>query len=566
MNSVVRTFQPYYDHITAVSSCPRVVRDTARNKISCGLSRKDQIATALWDALRGGSPNASDDNKKKEEGSSPWHVLITAGRHGLHPTTVKALCEAAQSTLLSDLLYVSCNVESMIRDVYLFQQTMSLVNVRTFDFFPQTAYVMTVMHWRPRSPLAVLVLPVGPPGSGKSSTAQALASDSFGQMMSKHSTEKWKRRMEEIRRASKRQQCRQRRQGQSRDEAITPAAKQDPPRIAAAAAAPPPPPLIPRHVDPTITVSPIRFVAFERDVAFAEERSKSGATLSATKRAVHQRLLDALKQQQHSPPPPSLISSGVDGSCSDEPLSSSSSSPSPSFVDVMYLDSTNGSIEARELYQKEFEMSHGCSPNDGSFSSRTIELWFLPCSSGIASSDVPTPHSEGLSPSPSFSSSPFLSFDAVSVTKVTDTLLQRCRLRTGHPSFPTDEEEQRRKIETVLHAIEAPAEFVVSSTVRNQKDAASDAVPTLTAAAPLHSAKRVWTLRRQQGKGECYFALSVPPPSSSEGEAVEVVAWGAKETQHYVACVIYLFAIVVRSELAVALLEDMRLPCPWERK
>ncbi|CAD2216734.1 hypothetical protein ADEAN_000420700 [Angomonas deanei] len=161
VNSVYFTFKEYYSDTTTITTCPNVFEDTKRNGIACQLTRKDLLFEKLQDSV---TRPASEEEQ--------MHILITAGRHGLHPDTCKELVELSVKGKVTDVVYVSCNVESYARDMYILKEGYRTHHVRSFDFFPGTNYVMTVVHFRSLllEPLRgnLLVLPIGVPGVGKS--------------------------------------------------------------------------------------------------------------------------------------------------------------------------------------------------------------------------------------------------------------------------------------------------------------------------------------------------------------------------------------------------------------
>lgn len=298
VNSVVSTFQGYYSEgVVCVSTCPRVLADTAKNNIDCVPSTKDNV----WQHLA----LIAD---KKEKGVTDQHVLITAGRHGLHPNTVKELVRYGRGGIVDEVLYVSCNVESMIRDVYIFKEGFFIANCRTFDFFPGTKYVMTVMHLR-AIPLPqqkrLLVLPIGPPGVGKSSAA-AFALKALQSGATPTTVKAARKKYHEMRK-------------RARDGVVS----------------------IARTLDVDLAAN-VAVVHVERDRLFRECRD-SGLSLKETRAFLHRTLLEACRQ--------------LPGESTTDP----SSATLPFAVTI--LDSTNGSAEARELYSdhsRSRERGGGC--------------------------------------------------------------------------------------------------------------------------------------------------------------------------------------------------------------
>lgn len=387
VNCVFRTFCEFYQGgVTAVSTCPRVLADASRNQIPCHRAAKEDV----WRYLEGSCAFRHEASAAQPE--RRHHVLITAGRHGLHPLTVKEMVRIARTVGgIDDVLYVSCNVESMVRDMFLFKEAFVVANCRTFDFFPQTNYVMSVVHLRalpqcPELTKRLLILPVGPPGAGKSTTGAALISALCTSVE-----------MTTIKKAKVQHQ-----------DAIKRRAK----GIAS----------ITRVLD-VLLPSPVDGAMFQRDEVFASLRCK-GFSLAKTRTSVHEAMVDACKGKRPKMADDATV--GTDVAAARRPYQ------------VTYLDSTNGFAEARAMFASTFL---GAEPVSSSTRnavglSTVLELFFT--IQGDYDSQLSAEH-PGVTPAMNSAHSA--------------ELLRRCQGRTNHPAFPETVEEQRLKIATILDAL-----------------------------------------------------------------------------------------------------------------
>ena len=366
VNCVHKSFARYYaGPVMAVTTCPRVQEDTKLNGINCELSTKDRIGPDhVIPKILLNPRSAPREREGSQELPSPNPLLhfdffVTAGRHGLHRQTVESLNES--SKFISSLLYVSCNVESMTRDIHLLKCCFSIRDAATFDFFPGTDYVMTMLVLTPlKAPRSLLVLPVGPPAIGKSSSCRYFQSAAM---------------------ASDRQCCDKVKAAQHKlrtQRGYASSVVRDMPRI-------------PGQISVSI---------FERDAAFHRHKEE-GCSLRMAKEKTHCDLHEAVSHT------PESMEAG------EEPLKSVHKT-----AKVLFLDSTNGSAEARELYGQWW-------PRDGSDLVQVLVLHMeLPdesCLSGPSS--------------------------------VADALCHRASQRLGHPAFPEAADAQRRKVQDVLDAL-----------------------------------------------------------------------------------------------------------------
>jgi hypothetical protein len=194
---------------------------------------------------------------------------------------------------VASVMYVSCNVESMTRDVHLFKCNYFIRDAVVFDFFPGTAYVMSMLVLEPfaASPRRMLVLPVGPPLIGKSSSARHLRDLAEASSSSASMPPSVKCQQHALR-----QRC------------GVVSVVREMPRIE----------------------NQLQVVLFERDDVFHRFKA-AGYSLREAKERTHAALVAALR------------GSPADGD-------TSSKEGAPFFSSVLCLDSTNGSAEARALY------------------------------------------------------------------------------------------------------------------------------------------------------------------------------------------------------------------------
>ena len=179
-NAAVVSFYKRYGHcfegFVCLPHCPRVAHDLALNtqqfagKVTI-LPVEDKFAYA--------------ERIHSVCGSTLSTVILNAGRGGLAHHTASAL---RAHRLVETIIYISCNQQTSYQDLsILLSSTYSLCTqceptpahpfsvsgYSCYEFQPGTDYVMQVFELR-RIPRSVLVLPIGPPGCGKSSVGVIL--------------------------------------------------------------------------------------------------------------------------------------------------------------------------------------------------------------------------------------------------------------------------------------------------------------------------------------------------------------------------------------------------------
>lgn len=86
-------------------------------------------------------------------GQKPLHVIIDPPRKGLKPEVLETLCKsgAAAPLRIEKLLYVSCHLEALHRDLEVLCEKFQIAQVQPMDFFPQTRHVETLVLLKPKT-------------------------------------------------------------------------------------------------------------------------------------------------------------------------------------------------------------------------------------------------------------------------------------------------------------------------------------------------------------------------------------------------------------------------------
>ena len=82
-----------------------------------------------------------------KKSKSPLHVVVDPPRVGLKPEVVHCL----NSLPIDRLVYVSCNLEALKRDLGILTERYKIEEVQPLDFFPQTKHVETLILLKPRN-------------------------------------------------------------------------------------------------------------------------------------------------------------------------------------------------------------------------------------------------------------------------------------------------------------------------------------------------------------------------------------------------------------------------------
>ena len=76
-----------------------------------------------------------------EAKNQPFHVIVDPPRAGLKPEVLECLNQLP----IEKLLYVSCHLEALRRDLEVLCQKFQIVQVQPMDFFPQTKHIETLV-------------------------------------------------------------------------------------------------------------------------------------------------------------------------------------------------------------------------------------------------------------------------------------------------------------------------------------------------------------------------------------------------------------------------------------
>ncbi len=79
---------------------------------------------------------------KKLTFSSPLYVVIDPPRSGMHPKTIEQLIKIKPEVII----YISCNIKQLEKDIPKFKKHYKLKSVAVFDLFPQTNHMETVVE------------------------------------------------------------------------------------------------------------------------------------------------------------------------------------------------------------------------------------------------------------------------------------------------------------------------------------------------------------------------------------------------------------------------------------
>ena len=114
----------------------------------------EAVALSKTNAERNGVKNVSFLEGKVEtllpelisKAQKPLHVIVDPPRIGLKPEVIKCLNQLP----VEKLVYVSCNLEALKRDLELLGARFQIIQVQPLDLFPQTKHVETIVLLQPR--------------------------------------------------------------------------------------------------------------------------------------------------------------------------------------------------------------------------------------------------------------------------------------------------------------------------------------------------------------------------------------------------------------------------------
>lgn len=166
--------QMIFSEVVAVQHCPLVHKDATANFGRHSDKLKSTVLHRSKPEMVAGVAKALEAALKRQN-HPPVVVVTTGGRKGLNPGYLAFLKE---NPTVSCIVYNSCSTKSLERDMEAFlggAVGFSLDGFASYDFFPGTGYTasLTRLVRRPKT----LVLPVGPAGTGKSTLAKTLTSE-----------------------------------------------------------------------------------------------------------------------------------------------------------------------------------------------------------------------------------------------------------------------------------------------------------------------------------------------------------------------------------------------------
>ena len=82
-----------------------------------------------------------------QKSKNPLHVVVDPPRIGLKPEVIECLTNLS----IERLVYVSCSLEALKRDLEILTQRYKIQEVQPLDFFPQTKHVETLVLLTPRN-------------------------------------------------------------------------------------------------------------------------------------------------------------------------------------------------------------------------------------------------------------------------------------------------------------------------------------------------------------------------------------------------------------------------------
>jgi 23S rRNA (uracil1939-C5)-methyltransferase len=82
-----------------------------------------------------------------QKAQKPLQVVVDPPRSGLKPEVVECL----NGLPIEKLIYVSCHLEALKRDLEVLTREFQIVEVQPMDFFPQTQHIETLVLLEPKS-------------------------------------------------------------------------------------------------------------------------------------------------------------------------------------------------------------------------------------------------------------------------------------------------------------------------------------------------------------------------------------------------------------------------------
>jgi 23S rRNA (uracil1939-C5)-methyltransferase len=105
------------------------IKDGMRNAASNGVANITYLCSKTEKFLEGCKIGNAD-------------VVVDPPRCGLHPKTLETLLELTAK----NIIYVSCNPKTMVRDLQCLRRNYKINSIEAFDFFPHTRHIEVLSH------------------------------------------------------------------------------------------------------------------------------------------------------------------------------------------------------------------------------------------------------------------------------------------------------------------------------------------------------------------------------------------------------------------------------------
>src|SRR5207302_3237459 len=128
----------HFDRVVGIDTNADAIEDAKKNALANGLQNTEFVCEDAPEFLR-----KLPGSKLSVQLSA---MVVDPPRAGLHPKALSALLELNPS----DLAYVSCNPESLARDLQSLVPLYRIRSAQVVDLFPHTAHVETVVLMKHR--------------------------------------------------------------------------------------------------------------------------------------------------------------------------------------------------------------------------------------------------------------------------------------------------------------------------------------------------------------------------------------------------------------------------------
>lgn len=123
---------PFYKKVIGIEEGYEAVKHAKLNAERNGVTNIDFLEGKVEAQVR----------KIKAKKKTACHVIVDPPRAGLKPEVIKAISKLKG---LEKLVYVSCSLESLKRDLELFAKKFQITAVQPIDLFPQTKHIETIV-------------------------------------------------------------------------------------------------------------------------------------------------------------------------------------------------------------------------------------------------------------------------------------------------------------------------------------------------------------------------------------------------------------------------------------